>query len=161
MTRRLKYFLLSILFVIIQTQLMRILTLEGVTPDLLTIWIVYLALKEGQLAATMWGFCIGLMFDLVTGNFIGLSAFTKTICGFVAGYFFNENKTPLTLGSYRFIIIVLVTSLVHNTIYFVIFTQGSDIGLMNAIFQVGLATTFYTATLTLLPMFIFSRKIFL
>ena len=160
MTRRLKYFFISIVLVIVQTQLMRILTLEGITPDLLTIWIVYLALKEGQFPATVWGFCIGLMFDLVTGNFIGLSAFTKTICGFVAGYFFNVNKTPLTLGSYRFIIIVLITSLVHNTIYFVIFTQGSEIGLASAIFQVGLATTFYTATLTLLPMFIFSRKIF-
>ncbi|HUL44571.1 MAG TPA: rod shape-determining protein MreD [Bacteroidota bacterium] len=158
MTRQIKFFLLSVLFVLIQSQIMRLLTLEGITPDILTIWVVYLALREGQLAGTLWGFSLGLMFDLVTGSFIGLSALSKTVAGFVAGYFFNENKTALTLGSYRFIVIVLITSLIHNTIYFFVFTQGSGIGLLAAIFQVGLATTFYTATITLLPMFAFSRR---
>lgn len=158
MSRHLKYFSLSIVFVILQTQIMRLLTLEGITPDILTIWVVYLALKEGQLAATIWGFGIGLIFDIVSGSFIGLSALTKTISGFAAGYFYNENKTPLTLGSYRFIVIVLIVSLIHNTIYFIVFTQGSEIGLIGAIFRIGLATTFYTATLTLLPMFAFARK---
>jgi len=156
--RHVKYLFLSVIFVLVQTQLMRLLTLEGITPDILTIWIVYLALRDGQLAATLWGFSVGLMFDLVTGSFLGLSALSKTVAGFVAGYFFNENKTSLTLGSYRFIVIVLITSLIHNTIYFIVFTQGSGISLLSAIFQVGLATTFYTATITLLPMFAFSRN---
>jgi len=147
-----------VIFLLIQTQAMRLLTLEGITPDILIIWIIYIALKEGQMAATLWGFLIGLMFDFVTGYFIGLSALTKTVAGFAAGYFFNENKTPLTLGSYRYIVIVLLVSLIHNTVYFAAFTQGSDIGLLRAIFQVGLATTFYTAVLTLLPMFAFARK---
>jgi len=159
MSRNLKYLFLSIFLIGIQSQLMRLLTLEGITPDLLTIWIVYIALREGQLPATLWGFSIGLLFDLFSGNFLGLSALTKTVCGFTAGYFYNENKTPLTLGSYRFIVIVLVVSFIHNAIYFLLFTQGSDIGLLNAIFRVGLATTFYTASLTLLPMFAFSRKL--
>jgi rod shape-determining protein MreD len=159
MSRNLKYFFLSILLIGVQTQLMRLLTLEGITPDLLTIWIVYIALREGQLPATVWGFGIGLLFDLFSGSFLGLSTLTKTVCGFTAGYFYNENKTPLTLGSYRFIVIVLVVSFIHNVIYFVLFTQGSDIGLLSAIFRVGLATTFYTASLTLLPMFAFSRKL--
>jgi len=122
------------------------------------IWIVYIALMSGQMHAIIWGFSIGVVFDLVTGNFIGLSALTKTICGFVAGYFFNENKTILTLRSYRFVIIVLIVSLVHNTIYFVIFTLGTDIGFIKAIFQFGLATALYTSILTLLPMFRFGRK---
>ncbi len=158
MSRYLKYVFLSIVLVIIQSKALSLLTLEGISPDLLTIWVVYIALKEGQLIATPWGFAIGLLFDLVTGNFIGLSALTKTVAAFVAGYFYNENKTPLTLGSYRFLVIVLIVSLIHNIIYFVVFTQGSDIGLIRAVFQYGLATTFYTATITLLPMLAFSRR---
>jgi rod shape-determining protein MreD len=137
---------------------MRLLTLEGITPDILTIWVIYLALKEGQMAGTLWGFCIGLVFDFATGSFIGLSALTKTICGFTAGYFYNENKTPMTLSSYRFLLIILFVSLIHNTIYFIVYTQGSDIGLLRAVFQVGVATTFYTTTWSLLPMFAFARK---
>jgi rod shape-determining protein MreD len=158
MSRHLKYLFFTAFLILVQSKMMTLLTLEGITPDLLTIWVVYLALKEGQLAAMPWGFAIGLLFDLLTGNFIGLSALTKTIAAFTAGYFYNENKTPLILGSYRFLVIVLVSSLIHNTLYFLIFTQGSEIGTLRAVLQVGLATTFYTATLSLLPMLAFARK---
>jgi rod shape-determining protein MreD len=137
---------------------MHLFSLQGITPDILAIWVIYLALKEGQLYGTIWGFSIGLLFDLSTANFIGLSALTKTICGFLAGYFHNENKTRLTLGSYRFLLIVLFTSLIHNIVYFVIFTQGTEIGLLRTIFQFSAITTLYTATFSLLPMFAFSRR---
>ena len=158
MGKYIKYSVVSFILIIIQSQIMRLLSLEGITPDLLTIWIIFLALRWGQLSGMLWGFGIGLLFDVTTGNFIGLSALTKTICGFVAGYFFNENKTMITLGSYRFVLIVLIVSLIHNTIYFIIFTQGSDIGLLRALFKIGLATTLYTASISFLQMFIFSRK---
>jgi rod shape-determining protein MreD len=156
--RQIKIALLSLLLILLQTQVLRFLSLEGITPDLLLIWIVYIAITSGQMSGTVWGFVIGLVFDFVTGNFIGLSALTKTICGFTAGYFFNDNKTTMTLRSYRFVMIVLMVSLLHNTIYFVVFTQGTDIGLLRAVFQFGLATALYTSLITLLPMFGFSRK---
>lgn len=154
-----KYLFISFLLIIIQSQVMRLLSLEGMTPDILAIWVVYIALRHGQLRGTVWGFCIGLFFDLVTGNFIGLSALTKTVCGFVAGYFYNENKTVMMLTSYRFSLVVLIVSFIHNVIYFVIFTQGSDIGLIRAILEFGLATTLYTATVSLIPLLFFSRKL--
>jgi rod shape-determining protein MreD len=159
MGKQVKYVVISFCLVVIQTQVMRLLSLEGITPDLLLIWIVFLAIRHGQMTGTLWGFCIGLAFDLITGNFIGLTALTKTLSGFVAGYFYNENKTQLTLSSYRFIVVVLIVSLIHNTVYFVIFTQGSEIGIVRAVLQFGFATALYTSTLTLLPMFGFSRKL--
>lgn len=158
MGKHLKYALIAFLLALVQTQVMRLLSLEGITPDLLTIWVVYVALREGQISGTIWGFLAGLFFDLVTGNFIGLGALTKTICGFTAGYFYQENKTEITLGSYRFILIVLITALIDTTIFFVLFTRGTDIGLVRAIFEFGLTTSLYTATITLLPMLVFSRK---
>ncbi|MBI1803236.1 MAG: rod shape-determining protein MreD [Ignavibacteriae bacterium] len=157
-SRAIKYVIFTVILVILQTKLMRLLSLEGITPDILTIWIVYIALKEGQLPATIWGFCVGLFFDFVTGNFIGLAALTKTVCGFTAGYFYNENKTTSMLSSYRFLIVVLVVSFIHNTAYFIIYTRGTDIGILQAVLQFGLATTFYTTTWSLLPMFAFARK---
>jgi hypothetical protein len=80
------------------------------------------------------------------------------LCGFLAGYFFNENKTRMFLGSYRFILIVFVVSVFQNILYFVIFTQGSDIGLLKAIVQYGLTTTLYTAVVTIFPVLLFSRR---
>jgi hypothetical protein len=79
--------------------------------------------------------------------------------GFIAGYFYDENKALLSLGSYRFVLIVLIVSFIHNAVYFTVFTFGSEITVIKAIFQIGLATTFYTAALTFLPMFVFSRKL--
>ncbi len=89
MSRHLKYLFLSIVLLLVQAKTMTLLTLEGITPDLLVIWVVILALKEGQLTAMPWGFGIGLAFDLITGNFLGLSALTKTVAAFTAGYFFD------------------------------------------------------------------------
>lgn len=159
MWKYLKYFIISFLLVVVQIEVASLLSLKGITPDILTIWIVYIALQKGQVSATIWGFCTGLMFDLGVGNFIGLSALSKTIVGFAAGYFYGENKAILSLGSYRFVLIVLIVSFIHNAVYFTVFMFGSDITALTAIFQIGLATTFYTAALTLLPMFYFSRKL--
>ncbi|MDI6767739.1 MAG: rod shape-determining protein MreD [Bacteroidota bacterium] len=158
MMRHIKYLIFVYILIIIQTQVFQLLSINGITPDILTIWIVYVALTHGQLYATIWGFVAGLMFDLVMGNFIGLSALTKTVAGFTAGYFYEENKAPATLGSYRFLLLVLLVSIIHNTIYSIAFTRGSDLSVWEAFFNVGMATTFYTSALTLIPMFAFARK---
>ncbi len=159
MWKHVKYLFISLIFIVIQIETASLLSLEGITPDILTIWIVYIALQKGQIPATIWGFCIGLIFDFAVGNFIGLSALSKTVVGFAAGYFYGENKALISLGSYRFVLVVLIVSFIHNTVYFTVFTLGSEVTVLKAIFQIGLATTFYTAALTLLPMFVFSRKL--
>jgi len=158
MKRIVKNLLLSVVFILIQTTVLRLVALEGIVPDLLAIWIVYIAVTEGQLSATLWGFGIGLTFDLASGGFIGLSALTKTILGFFAGYFYGENKIQMTLSSYRFPLIVLIVSVIHNTVYFALYTRGTEIGLVRSIAEIGFATSLYTATVSLLPMFTFSRR---
>jgi rod shape-determining protein MreD len=158
MTRVFKYIFVTLLVIVVQTTMVQFLALQGITPDLIVIWIVYLTLCEGQLAGSIWGFGIGLFIDLVSSSFLGLSALTKTICGFVAGYFYNENKTQMILSTYRFLVVVLVAAFVHNTIYFVVFTRGTDVSVLRAVAQFGLTSTLYTATMGLLPLFGFARK---
>jgi len=158
-TRYFKYIIISFLLVLIQSKIMRFFSLEGITPDLLTIWIAYIAVQRGQMTGTLWGFALGMFYDLSVGSFIGLSALTKTIAGFTAGYFYDEQRTSMTLGSYRFLIVVLLVSFIHNALYFIIYTRGSETGFLSAIFEVGLATTCYTTIISLLPVFFFARKI--
>jgi rod shape-determining protein MreD len=158
MNRYVKYALVSIVLIILQTTLVHLLNLEGIIPDVLAIWVIYIALMNGQLEGTLWGFGIGLVLDMTSPDFIGLSALAKTICGFLAGYFYNENKTKLMLGSYRFVLTVFFVTFIQNIIYFVIFTRGSDINLLHAVVQYGLTTALYTAIATLFPVFILSRR---
>ncbi|MFQ5797506.1 MAG: rod shape-determining protein MreD [Bacteroidota bacterium] len=159
MNKYLRSVLISLLLILLQTKVIQLLSIEGVTPDLLVIWIVYIAIKEGQIPATVAGFTIGLVLDLITGEFVGLSALAKTLCGFTSGYFFNVNKTPQTLGSYRFLVVVLIASLLHNVVYFVLFTIGTELALSEILIRYGATSTLYTLAFSLLPMLLFARQL--
>lgn len=151
---------LTLLFLLLQTTLARYLAVAGLSPDIALIWIVYLALRRGQIAGTVAGFSTGLLLDLLSGSdgMLGLAALAKTAAGFTAGYFYNENKTMQTLGSYRFILIILSVALVHNLIYFIIFLQGSGVHWWQAIVLYGVPAAVYTTALGLIPAFVFARR---
>jgi len=158
--RTVYYILLFLLLVVIDSTLVKFLSIANIVPDILLIGIVYIAVREGQIAGTTAGFFIGLAMNLMsaTDSMLGLAALAKTFAGFTAGYFYNENKTYNTLGGYQFIVIVAVASVVHNTLYFIIFLQGSGLSWMQSVFSYGIPTTAYTAAVALVPMFAFARK---
>ena len=133
-------------------------SLSGYLPDLLLLYLVYLAVQRGQIEAMISGFIIGILQDIVAIKFFGLAALAKTITGFVAGYFFNENTTEQTLGSYRFVLLVGISSIVHDLVYFTIFFQGSEGSVLLSTLELTLGLTLYTCVISLLPMFFFSRK---
>ncbi|MBI5216945.1 MAG: rod shape-determining protein MreD [Ignavibacteriae bacterium] len=155
--RQFRFAFVGFLLIVVQTTIARYLSVADIAPDLLAIFIVYLAVKEGQLSGTMWGFLVGLGIDMMAGSFIGLSALTKTFGGFIAGYFHEEGQNKFTLGSYRFLIVVFLSSFAQNILYFLLFTRGSDIGLVSAIVEYGVTTTLYTTLVSLFPVMIVAR----
>ena len=161
MRQVLGYVLFSCLLVLLQTTLVRYMAVEMVGPDIVLIWVVYLALREGQATAITSGFFLGLAVDLLSGSdsLIGLAALSKTVAGFTAGFFFNENKLLQILGGFQFPLITLVVALVHNLLYFLVFLQGTDVGWLGAVTLYGVPAALYTAALTLIPMFVFARRL--
>ena len=159
MERHFRSILIVFGLLFLQTTFIPLLSLGGFVPDLLLIWVVFTALRRGQVETTVAGFLVGLLQDLVSTQLFGLAALSKTVAGFLAGYFYNENKTDQTLGTYRFLLIVGLCSLVHNGIYFLIFLQGTDSSLILSTIQFSLATTAYTMAVSALPMFAFSRRL--
>lgn len=147
-----------LVLLLLQTTFVPFLSIEGFLPDLLMIWVVYIALTRGQLEAIVTGFAVGLLQDAVTIQFFGLSALAKTLAGFVAGYFYNDNLTEQTLGSYRFLLIILLSSLVHNVLYYGIFLQGIQDALLTMMIEFSIAASLYTALIGVFPMFTFVRK---
>lgn len=116
MDHRLRGALMVFVLLVIQTTFLPFFSVGGFLPDLVLIWLVYTAIRRGQVEATVAGFVVGLAEDLLATQLFGLAALSKTVAGFFAGYFHNENKTDQTLGSYQFVLIVGLGSLVHNFI---------------------------------------------
>ncbi len=144
--------------VLLQTTFIPFISLSGYLPDLFILYLVYIALRRGQIEATISGFIIGLLQDIITIRFFGLAAFSKTVAGFVAGYFYNENTIEQTLGSYRYLLLIGMCSIVNNFLYFIIFFQGSENAFFISALESTLGMTLYTCVIGILPMFFFSRK---
>ena len=144
--------------VLLQTTFIPFISLSGYLPDLYILYLVYIALCRGQVEATVWGFIIGFLQDIIAIKFFGLAALSKTVAGFVAGYFFNENTTEQTLGSYRYLLLIGLCSIVHNFVYFTILFQGSENSIFFSTLESTLGMTLYTCVIGILPMFFFSRK---
>jgi rod shape-determining protein MreD len=147
-----------LVLLVVQTTFIPYVSVSGFLPDVFLPWLVYLALRRGQTEATVYGFGVGFLQDITATKFLGLAALSKTICAFAAGYFFNENTTEQTLGSYRYVLIVLLCSFIHDLIYFTVFFQGSEELVIGHVLQFSVASTIYTGIISLLPMFGFSQR---
>ncbi len=150
--------LIIIGILLLQTTFIPLISLGGYLPDIFIIYLVYIALKRGQIEATVSGFVIGLLEDAVAIKFFGLAAFSKTITGFIAGYFYNENMTFQLLGSYRYLLIIALCSIINKLIYFFFFFQGIEGSVLIYTFEHTLGITLYTCVISILPMFYFSQR---
>ncbi len=56
---------IGILIIIVQVLVGRFLSIAGVSPDFLLIFLVWLTMKEGQLAGEIGGFALGLALNVV------------------------------------------------------------------------------------------------
>ncbi|MGA9119343.1 MAG: rod shape-determining protein MreD [Bacteroidota bacterium] len=155
-----RYILVSLGLVVFQTTLARFMAIETISPDFLIIWIVFIALSKGQAAATTAGFLLGLTMDLLSGGdgMLGLAALSKTMAGFVAGFFHDDNRIVPALSGYQFPLITTIAAAAHNITYFVLYLQGSDIGVGRAVLAYGIPSTVYTVAVSLIPMMVFARR---
>ena len=62
------------------------LTLYNVSPDVITVFLAFLAVSAGQRASTSFGFAVGILTGILSGN-MGLNMLSRTVEGFIAGYF--------------------------------------------------------------------------
>lgn len=116
----------------------------GITPDLLLIMCVWISLREGQFVGLFAGFGFGLLFDLITYDVVGTNALAKTVVAFVAGMFYKENLADTIIRSYKFLLIVLLCSFIHNIIYFFFYLKSSEASFLSFFVKYGVASSFYT-----------------
>lgn len=79
------YFLILLLIIPVQAGLLDLLSLGGIKPDLALVLVYIIGLLTGPAEAALFGMSIGLIQDIGSASFIGLSALTRGLIGFSAG----------------------------------------------------------------------------
>lgn len=131
--------------------------IDAIAPDIIMILLVYYALKYGQLYGTFLGSIFGLLFDIISGGILGSAMFAKTISGFIAGYFYNENKIETNISTMFFVFIVFITSTINSFFYLLLSSSEIKLTAAHLILEQGVLPGIYTAVISI-PVVIFNQK---
>ena len=154
--RFIKYTIVYIILLFVEKNLLTLISINDVTPDIILIFIIIISLREERVRSTFIGFFAGLIQDAFTTAFFGLSALTKSIVGFW-GNFFQQPKKKYTMVYYLMICLILVT--VHEFIYQVIQNLGTNLKFFELVFFYIIPKILYTLTFAALAYLIFRPMI--
>ena len=112
----------------------------------------------GQMHGTILGFTYGLLFDLITGGLLGSSMLSKTITGFITGYFYNENKKDIYLKSLIFPLIVLLASTIDSFILSFFSTIDLNTSITTFFIEQGILPGIYTAVFSIIVIVFYPRR---
>ncbi|MFZ1572018.1 MAG: rod shape-determining protein MreD [Chlorobiota bacterium] len=133
--------------------------INGISPDFLVVFVVVIALIEGQFTALLTGFLVGILFDFLGNEITGTNALTLMLSGFVAGYFFVEEKSfQESIGIPRFLIALGISSIIRSVIYQVFHISPTDSKDIVYLLTSLLGSTIYTLSFGLILMLIAARK---
>jgi rod shape-determining protein MreD len=136
---------------VLQTTVVQLIGLSGITPDLLMVALFFLALKAGQMTALWTGFFLGLAQDIFSPSLLGQNALSKTIAGFFAGFF---NERMMRVDVLFQVILLFVTFLVNDAVYFivqVVKTQGDVVRVIHDVAVTTIPRALYSILFALLP----------
>lgn len=155
-----KYYIILLILIVIQRTFVWMISLTdlNIVPDLVLIGVVILAIKRGKVEGMIGGFFAGLIVDSVSGNFIGLYALAYVLAGFFAGFF--EEPQDKIISKRMFLVVMIISSLISNFIYFEIyFLSGSSLlSFVEIIYKYVLPTTLYTLILSTIFIIIPRKK---
>ena len=152
-----RYLLLVMFITILHFFFVSFISIMDSTPDIFLVLVVWIAIKEGRLFGILAGFIIGLYFDFITGDIIGINALTKTITAFIASGYHKKDTTKQIVDEYKFIFVVAICTITHNLIYFLFFINISNQGFIMPYLKFSLIVTFYT---TFVSAFVYVLQLF-
>ena len=158
---RVLYIFAIILFfplLILQSTIVPLISIVGVIPDLILILLVYFTLRLGQIHGAILGFVYGFLLDMITGNIFGSAMIAKTISGFVAGYFYNENKLDIYFKSVVFSLIVLLSATIDSFIFSFFSSIELEKSILLRFLQQGMFPGIYTAVISLVLVMFHPRR---
>ncbi|SRR5579883_235907 len=154
----LSYAGIGFLIVIVQVLVSRFLSIAGVSPDFLMIFLVWLTIREGQFVGETAGFLLGLTLDVTSSSILGAHALAKTAACFSVGYFFDRERVEQNLRNWPFLLLTLLGAVINNFLYYFLVTRGSEMSFSEFAFRYGAVGALYTVFIAIFPLLYWSRK---
>ena len=149
-----KYAIIFFIVLVIDHNVIDLISIKGITPDIVLIYLIFISLRETQSTATIIGFCAGLLQDLFSLSMLGLSSLTKSISCFITA-FFQRAK-----GNYSIMNLALIfftVTIIHDRLYQFIYLLGTDQKLFKSFLYHSVPKAIYTTIVALIINFIFGR----
>lgn len=141
-------FLIFGLLFVIQLTIVPFFAVGNITPDLITILVVYIAVNRGKLSGTVYGFLLGFLYDLFSGGLIGSAMFSKTLTGFIGGYFYNVSKEERASANFKFILIVFLCASIDSLFYSLFGTADIKANVLFLLIDYSIFPGMYTALIS-------------
>jgi len=149
----------TFLLCLFQISFVSFIEIGGVSPNLLIILVVWIALTEGQFTALFSAFAIGIIYDIFKLDVIGTNALSLVFTAFVTGFFYREGKSEMIVRSLKFFLIVFIGALSHNLIYYILYLKISEIVFVDFFMKYGVASSLYTTVFSFFPILLsFKRR---
>lgn len=121
-------FVLGLIYVIallLQITFANLLSVYGIKPDFVLIYVIFISFKYGRLAGGVSGFFSGIIEDCFLTILFGLNALSKTFAGFIVSVIpWRLTGTKMTDAAF----LLFIATLFHDFIYNWIYSFGTDIG---------------------------------
>lgn len=131
--------------------------INSVSPQLVMLFVIYVALREGQLFGMCNGFIAGFFHDLLVTHFLGLTSFIAVIAGLVAGFFYKESDVELAAKTFNFIWIAAISLFFSELAALPIIASG-ELNYLYIFLKFTLGTTVYTSVFAMIIVFVNGRK---
>lgn len=125
--RFLKSIGLLVFALILQTTVVRLISIGPIKPDLVIIALVIVALRTGPLVGLYSGLIIGLIQDIYSIEHLGAHALSMSLVGYLMGLFFNEGIiriVPLTK-----VLVLAAAFFAHDLIFSLAVGMGEASGI--------------------------------
>ncbi|MBD3290680.1 rod shape-determining protein MreD [candidate division KSB1 bacterium] len=149
-----KYAIIFFIVLVIDLNVIEIISIKGITPDIILIYLIFISLRETQAASTIIGFSAGLLQDLFSLSMLGLSSLTKSISCFITAFFQRAKRNYSIM---HLTIVFFIITVIHDRIYQFIFLLGTDQKLFKSFLYHSVPKAIYTTIVALILNFIFGR----
>ncbi|CAN5545271.1 rod shape-determining protein MreD [soil metagenome] len=146
----------GLVVVLLQWLIFGRLKLWGAFPDIVLLYVAYIAIRYGRLPGAAAGFFTGFLMDAINQTW-GLHMLVKTIMGFVVGLFRSEQGETLRLNPIQAAVGALVVALVHNGVFVILLALDEGMRTPMLITALWLGSALYTAVVAMLGTLIRSR----